>query len=130
MSSPSKMVTIIPSSGFIEIHIVMLTKYCHFRFRKTNIIRELSGIGHGKFIKHIQSRMGPIFFDGKDPRHICKLYIYLILQQIPQKIQIKVLGLSCGFLFTENAVPFVNNDNKAFFMDAVNFFQGAAQMLL
>ena len=57
--------------------------------------------------------MGPILFDRQYPRHIGQADIGFVLEPAKQEIQILPLGLIIVSVLAEDAVPFVNNDDKS-----------------
>ncbi len=59
--------------------------------------------------------MGSIFFDRQNTRQICKCYVNLIFQKIPQEIKILFLCFFILLIFPENTVPFINDNDKRLF---------------
>ncbi len=81
-------ISVIPFLRFLKIHAIALAQPSDLGFRKTRIFCKRTLEYHGKFVKHIQGTVGPVFFDGKDSCHIAQRNISLILEHIPQEIQI------------------------------------------
>ena len=56
--------------------------------------------------------MRPIFLNRQNPSHIGQSHIFLVFQQVSQKIEIQPLGLFIMGILPENAVPFVQDNDK------------------
>lgn len=106
-------VSVIPLFDLLIVHLEVYTEIFHLVFRKSHIRIQWPRIGHGEFIKHIQRRVGAIFLYGKDAGHVRKRCIRLAFEQVADKIQIDFLGMGVVFVFSENAVPFVDDENKS-----------------
>ncbi len=109
--------------------MIFITKYLYFRVRKSHILCQLTRIFHGKFSEHIQCRMCPVFFDWKNSSHICQRHICLILEPVTQKIQIFLLLFRIVRIFSENAVPFINQDDKLITTFGENILHGKCQFI-
>ena len=73
--------------------------------------------------------MRAVFFDGQNAGHIGKGNIFLVLQPVPQKVQILVLLLLVIFLLAEDAVPFINDDDKLPLRFGINILHGFNQVI-
>ena len=123
-----KRISIIPVSDLTKFHMILFTEFFYFRFCKTNIRSQWSRVYHRKFIKHIQRTVCAIFFDRKNPRHICKMDITFVFDQITQKIQIFLLCFFVILKFSKNAIPFIYNKNKWAFTFCINILHGLCQI--
>ena len=107
-------ISIIPLFRLFKRHMITLTKLPNFFFRKASKLCQSLLIGHSVFLEHIQCRMLTVFLDRKNPSHIGKCHIGLSFQQIPQKIQVFFLSSCIVSMYSENGIPFVNDEDKLF----------------
>ena len=120
MRSIAKSVPVIPALHLGRVHPVIFAQAEHLFLCKSRILCQWARIDHGKLIKHIQGRMCAIFFYRKDPRHIGKMDISLVFEQIPQKIKIHFLCILIFPVFPEYTVPLIDNDHKRAFGIPIN----------
>ena len=93
--------------------MICFTEILNLRFCKSNKFCQFSCICHREFSEHIQSRMGSVFFNSQNSRHIYKMDISFIFQKIPKKIQILLLSGQIILTFPQYTVPFIYQNNKA-----------------
>ena len=74
-----KAISIIPFFDFCQIHLIIWAEAAHLIFCETDILRQNTWICHREFIKHIERRMGTVFFYWQYSCHICQMYMCLIL---------------------------------------------------
>ena len=108
----NQVIAIVPCSGFLKVHLILVAESSHFLFGKTKVFCQITGVGHGILSEHIQRRMGAILFNRKDARHIGQRNIILILEPCPQEVEILFLRILILLIFAEQAVPLVNQDHK------------------
>ena len=72
--------------------------------------------------------MSAILLYGQNTRHISEVNICLILQHIPQEIQIVLLGFVVFSVLSENAVPFINNHHKRPARKTIHILHGPHQI--
>ena len=123
-----KPVAVVPFPQLLRIHPVPAAEALHLFLRKADKFRQLSGIDHGELGKHIERGMSAVFLDRQDPRHIGEINIRLILQQIPQKIQISFLRPVILPILAENTVPFVDDHHKGPARKTVHILHGTHQI--
>ena len=108
----NQIIAIVPRSGFLKVHLILVAESSHFLFGETKVFCQITGVGHGILREHIQRRMGAILFNRKDARHIGQRNIVLILEPRPQEIEVLFLRILILLIFTEQAVPFIDQDHK------------------
>ena len=108
----NQVIAIVPCSGFLKVHLILVTESSHFLFGETKVFCQITGVGHGILREHIQRRMGAIFLDGQNTRHIGQCNIILVFQPCPQEVQIFLLCILILLIFPEQAIPLVNQDHK------------------
>ncbi len=72
--------------------------------------------------------MSAILLNRQNARHIGEVDIRLILQHIPQKIQINFLGFVVFSVLAENAVPFIDNHHKGPGRKTIHILHGPHQI--
>ena len=84
----------------------------HLILGEAKVLRQIPGIRHRILGKHIESGVGAIFFDGQDACHVGQCHVGLILEPCTKEVQILLLGFGVVGVLAEEAVPFVNQDDK------------------
>ncbi len=124
-----KGVAVVPVSHVVDVHAVDPAQAGCFFFRKSDVGRQLPGVYHGKFGKHIQSRMGSVFLDGQNTRHVSQTDIGPVLEPVPQEIQILPLRLIVRLVFPEDTVPLVDNDDEGDLRLGIDVFERTDKVL-
>ena len=134
MHTAVNLIAVVPVTHFIGIFMIAFTKFRNLFFRKSRIFGQLARISHRIFVKHIQCGMCAVFFNRQNARHIGKGNIIFIFQPVSDKIKIFFLSFLVVAVFTENAVPFINQNDKRntsfvavfvfYFLLIINIFHG------
>ena len=114
-------ISVIPTAGFRKVHAETLAQSLHFLFRKAGILLEIPLIRHGVFPEHVQGRMQAVLFYGQDACHIGKGDILLILQKIPQEVQVLPLQPFRLLPFPHDTIPLIYQEYELLVRLHVNF---------
>ena len=94
-------VPIVPGAALGKIHVILRAQLLYLILGKPYERGEIARILHRIFREHIERRMRTVFLDGQNARHIGEADILLVLQPIPQKVEILAHSLcaavSCGY---------------------------------
>ena len=74
--------------------------------------------------------MRAVFFDRQDTRHIGEADIFLIFQPVPQKVQVRPLGLFIVRILAKDAVPLVDDDDERTLRRRINRLHDHPQFVL
>ena len=107
-------IPVIPSPDLFELHAILAAELFDLRFRKSHIFRKSPGRKHSIFPEIRHSRLSAIFLDRQNACHVSGFYhpicLSAVLEQPPQKPDIRLLQKFVCPVFAEQGVPFIDDE--------------------
>ena len=127
------LIAVVPFLQLVEIHAVFFGKGLHLRLPEAEIACHPPGRHHRILLEIVQRRLGLVFLDGQDARHIdtgkC-LQCQPTLEHAAQPAHIAVHSLGAGGKLAADGIPLVDDEDELLLSPVGNTEQQGHQVVV